>query len=307
MPELSSYTVPVFIFYIIHAVLVFMVVRMRGEKKKPRRGVYQWIGLISICVPIIGTLLGYAAFLASKWFVKETVHSYEKYIDFQFANYEEVTVEAKEDIELMPFVSGLELQNSSVHKDLIIQLMEAEVKNPGKYLERALGSFDAETVHYAATTLNHLKEHYEKLVEEQTGQLSAIEPQSYLLLCDTYKQYLESNIVNGFMEEQLYKQYEKVAEEAAVYFPHCLPFLDHLVSIYKRFQKDGQALNMAKTMMHRFPSRYEGYVRVMELYFEKGNISHLPRIYEAFVTHADQQQIPPPLEPVLQQVRSMLT
>ncbi|WP_028402665.1 tetratricopeptide repeat protein [Ectobacillus panaciterrae] len=300
---LSIYTIPVLVFYIIHAIIVLLVIKVFERKKQ--NGVYKWIGLISVFVPILGTIFGYLAWLLSKFVANDIVHSYDTYTDFQFFNYDEAAIEARKDMELMPFLLGLHSEKTAVRKDLIVRLMDTSIENRGKYLDMALHNMDTETVHYAATIINYLKESYEKRIEQQEGELSAINPSSYLRLCDTYQQYLNSKVVNSFMEEKMYEQFQRVAEEAILYFPGYMEFWNYAAVVYKRLNKQEKALHTAKLIIERFPDRYEGYMRVLELYFEQGDFASIPKVYQAFIRNVSQEEIPSSLEPLLQQVRSI--
>ncbi|MDG4658291.1 hypothetical protein P6P90_16725 [Ectobacillus antri] len=303
--ELNTYTVAVALFYMVHTAIVVFVMKFARNREVTELGVWQWIALISIIIPVIGTVLGYIAWLAARMVQTSTIHSYEQYIQFDFLNYDEVAIEAEKDLALTSFSIGLQGSDAKLRKNLIVRLMEAEFENRGVQLAKALSSTDMETVHYAATTINHIKERYEKSIEQQEKLLTPQDVNSYLALCYSYHRYLRSKVADELIEKRLYKEFKKLLQEAVELFPQYIVFSDYLVFVYKELEEKELALQIAQEMMKRFPKASEGYIRAMELYFQRGDIRCMKDVYRKLHHHVEEAHIPDHIKPVLDVVRGV--
>ncbi|UOY92217.1 hypothetical protein MUG87_17555 [Ectobacillus sp. JY-23] len=303
--ELKVYTVPIVLFYIIHAAVVLVLMKLVKKKNQEDLGVWKWVAAMSIILPIISPLLGYIVWRAAKRIQHDTLHSYDTYIDFSFLNYDEVAIEARKGLELTSFSVGLQGGNANLRKHLIVRLMEMEFENRGAYLAKALHSVDTETVHYAATTMNHVKESYERMIDEQEKQLSEDDVHSYLTLCNTYNQCIRSKIMDEAMEKRLYAEFQYVLEEALSLFPNHLVFADYLVFVYQAMGERTAALELAEEMVKKFPTNSEGYIRLLALYFEQHDFRSMKYVYQNLQRNVREADIPASVKPVLDVVRSV--
>ncbi|GGL58566.1 tetratricopeptide repeat protein [Sporolactobacillus putidus] len=254
-------------FYIVLSSFLFTLLRKRAPVEK--KGLYAYLLTISLICPPAGLPMAVMLILLQKrknragW-----IDDYSKYVTFDPVNYEDLRTEAREDRELVPFSSGLNLDNPDLQKKLIVQLGSHGIANEGVLLRKAMNLNDTETVHYAATTINVLNDRYRKQVDETKRRFT----DHYRLddaekLADLYFHYLLSGILLSGQEKDLIDECIHFLIHAVHLFPNAPAFQYRLGSLYLRTGDLDRAERRFLKLTESDPSKYYGYTGLLEIYY----------------------------------------
>ncbi|MFD1735142.1 tetratricopeptide repeat protein [Bacillus salitolerans] len=298
----------ILITYLVYAIVLTIWLKQINKRMiEDKKGIYFLIVFLGYFIPVAGIVLGFLALFASHFNKKDLTDNYQDYIDFDVANYEEVRMEAVKDLNLISFSSSLDAENSNVRKELIVRLLESDIMNQGQFLQKALMNKDSETVHYAATTINFLKERFEKEISQIKTEFSNVDMRSFKRLSNVYQRYLESNILNEFMSETIRKEFKELTERAIAQFSTEFSFHLQYVNILQKEQKLHEAIQYSEKMIEQFPHKFEGYLKLMELSFTVGEYQRLKKTLEKMDQMIDEEEVPTNMKPLLSLVRRMVT
>lgn len=290
------------LFYIIYAILVFLLFRFTtGFITEDKKGIIEFCLILSLLFPLIGLIVSAIMLLLNiKRSKTDWLQQYSNYVSFQVDNYEDILESAKQDMDLISFSSGLELDKPELHKQLIIQLSSSSIPNEGGLLKEAIHHKDPETVHYAATTINLLNERYEKQIEYLNKQfLQSPENDIAKELVSNYLRYIDSGLLSNQQKEKIIDEFMNFIKQSVEIFPNESLYsfqLGNLLLHKKQYAKsEEQFLNL----IHSYPESYYGYVGLLEIYYEQklwdklyelinnladtNRIHILPRKYQLFV------------------------
>lgn len=289
--------------YVIYAILIFLLFRFtKGLIAENKKGIIEFCLIISLFFPFIGLIVSVIMLLLNiKKSKTEWLQQYSDYVSFHVDNYEDILESAKQDMDLISFSSGLELDKPELHKQLIVQLSSSSVSNEGRLLKDAIHHKDPETVHYAATTINLLNERYEKQIEYLNKQfLQSPQVDIAEQLVSNYLRYIDSGLLSNQQTEKTIDEFMNFITQGVELFPKepLYPFqLGNLFLQKKQYVKsEEQFINL----IHSYSESYYGYVGLLETYYEQKlwdklydlinnlvdtkRIHVLPRKYQLFVS-----------------------
>ncbi|MFL0492487.1 MULTISPECIES: tetratricopeptide repeat protein [unclassified Bacillus (in: firmicutes)] len=288
--------------YIIYAILIFLLFRFtRGLITENKKGIVEFCLIISLLFPLLGLIVSVIMLLLNiKRSKTEWLQQYSDYVSFQVDNYEDILESAKQDMDLISFSSGLEIDKPELHKQLIVQLSSSTISNEGGLLKEAIHHKDPETVHYAATTINLLNERYEKQIGYLNKQFLQ-HPQNDIAkeLVSNYLRYIESGLLSNQQKEKTINEFMSFIIQSIELFPNEFLYsfqLGNLLLYKKQYvESEGQFSHL----IHLNPESYYGYVGLLELYYEQQlwdklyklidnltstkKVHILPRKYQLFV------------------------
>ncbi|WP_439021041.1 tetratricopeptide repeat protein [Bacillus thuringiensis] len=290
------------LFYIIYAILIFLLFRFtKGLMSENKKGIIEFCLIISLLFPLLGLIVSVIMLLLN---IKRSktgwLQQYSDYVSFQVDNYEDILESAKQDMDLISFSSGLEIDKPELHKQLIVQLSSSTISNEGGLLKEAIHHKDPETVHYAATTINLLNERYEKQIGYLNKQFLQ-HPQNDIAkeLVSNYLRYIESGLLSNQQKEKTINEFMSFITQSIELFPNELLYsfqLGNLLLYKKQYvESEGQFSHL----IHLNSESYYGYVGLLELYYEQQlwdklyklidnltstkKVHILPRKYQLFV------------------------
>ncbi|MYL21451.1 hypothetical protein GLW04_16225 [Halobacillus litoralis] len=291
-------------FYVIHGLIVLIVtLLLRKRMDDDNKGTITWLAITSVFLPVIGELLGLAAWFAAKLAgTNHMIDEYDDYVNFTPLNLEYLRYEASSSMDLSPISDAL-LRNDGVNqKELIVSLINSDIANKGRHLNLGLTNNNSETVHYAATTMNVLSTRFEKELEHARNELDPEAPMSFERLCNVYERYLASGILDENGQERLEKQYEQLLEEA-------VPKLDKepwmyrsLGDIYVRRYKTDEAERAYHEMTDQFPSHPGGYLKLIELYYARRDWKNIKPVLTDLFQYVKEEDIPENQRFIIQQM-----
>ncbi|MGF9767802.1 hypothetical protein [Bacillus albus] len=288
--------------YIIYAILIFLLFRFtKGLISENKKGIIEFCLIVSLLFPLLGLIVSVIMLLLNiKRSKTEWLQQYSDYVSFQVNNYEEILESAKQDMDLISFSSGLEIDKPELHKQLIVQLSSSTISNEGGLLKEAIHHKDPETVHYAATTINLLNERYEKQIGYLNKQFLQ-HPQNDIAeeLVSNYLRYIESGLLSNQQKENTINEFMSFIIQSIEFFPNELLYSFQLGNLLLYKKQYVESEEQFSHLIHLNPESYYGYVGLLELYYEQQlwdklyklidnltstkKIHILPRKYQLFV------------------------
>ncbi|HDR7792761.1 TPA: hypothetical protein QCY19_001305 [Bacillus luti] len=291
-----------FFCYIIYAILVFLLFRFTKTLiTEDKKGIIEFCLILSLLFPLIGLVVSAIMLLLNiKRSKTEWLQQYSDYVSFHVDNYEDILESAKQDMDLISFSSGLELDRPELHKQLIVQLSYSSISNEGSLLKEAIHHKDPETVHYAATTINLLNERYEKQIEYLNKQFLQ-DPQNGIAkeLVSNYLRYIDSGLLSNQQKEKIIDEFMGFTSQSVEFFPQEPFYSFQLGNIFLHKKQYANSEEQFLNLIHFYPESYYGYVGLLETYYEQKSwdklyelinnltdakrIYILPRKYQLFV------------------------
>ena len=200
----------------------------------------------------------------------EWLQQYSEYVSFQVDHYEDILASAKQDMNIISFSSGLELDKPELHKQLIVQLSSSPISNEGGLLKEAIHHKDPETVHYAATTINLLNERYEKQIEYLNKQFLQ-NPQNEIAkeLVSNYLRYIDSGLLSNQQKEKIIAEFMNFITQSVELFPTEPLYPFHLGNLFLHTKQYAKSEEQFLNLIHFYPESYYGYVGLLEIYYEQ--------------------------------------
>jgi tetratricopeptide (TPR) repeat protein len=268
------------------------------------RGSLVWMIGVSLFIPVVAEVLFLILGLTS--LKKRKVAGYytnEEVIPFDIMNYKELNEKVSADYRMMPIMDELREEDNEVKKDLIIRLIGMDVTQKGKYLQVALEHDDAEVVHYAATTLNVLKDKYIQRINNYTLQLSEDNVDAYLQLADTYIEYLNSRLLNKDMRHLVLKEAAGILEKAVRLFPSKPILHEHLGNTYLELGQIARAEVVFQEACFQFPNFCGNYVGLIQAAYKKLDWKAIRQHLQLLDQYIPEEQIPDKWSPVIRQFK----
>ncbi|WNQ10946.1 hypothetical protein MJA45_25575 [Paenibacillus aurantius] len=303
----------ILIFYLLHGLLVFGVGRRLLKSARPEeRGVLVWMGGVSLFLPVLAELL----FAGGRLLTPKTARVVpsvaeepaileEAAEDGLLHEIKEIRAMASEDYRLMPLIDELEGEDNEHKKELIIGLLDKRVSRKGKYLHAALEHDDPEVVHYAATTLNVLKDQYADRIQEASGLTESGGREAFKELDRLYRDYLASGLLNKDMQSLVRKDYVTFLKKAREHYPETALYYEQLGSQYLELGQLGEARAVFLEACSRFPSFQGGYVGMLRTAYEGLDWKTVRHYLGLIDKHIPAEQIPEPWSPVIRQLKGV--
>ncbi|MBK5491817.1 hypothetical protein [Bacillus sp. TH13] len=279
------------LFYVIYAILVFLLFRFtKGFITEDKKGVIEFCLVLSLFLPLIGLIVSAIMLLLNMRKSKtEWLQQYSDYISFQVDNYEDILESAKQDMDLISFSSGLELDKPELHKQLIVQLSSSSISNEGGLLKEAIHHKDPETVHYAATTINLLNERYEKQIEYLHKQfLQSPENDVAKELVSNYLRYIDSGLLSNQQKEKTVDKFMYFITLGVEMFPNESLYSFQLGNLFLHKKQYAKSEERFLNLIHFHPESFYGYVGLLEIYYEQ---KLWDKLYELINNLADTERI----------------
>lgn len=258
--------------YIIYAILIFLLFRFtKGLITENKKGIIEFCLIVSLLFPLLGLIVSVIMLLLNiKRSKTEWLQQYSDYVSFQVDNYEDILESAKQDMDLISFSSGLEIDKPELHKQLIVQLSSSTISNEGGLLKEAIHHKDPETVHYAATTINLLNERYEKQIGYLNKQFLQ-HPQNEIAeeLVSNYLRYIESGLLSNQQKENIINEFMSFIIKSIEFFPNELLYSFQLGNLLLYKKQYVESEEQFSHLIHLNPESYYGYVGLLELYYEQ--------------------------------------
>jgi len=217
---------------------------------------------------------------------------YDEYIKFEPLNLEQLRFQAEENMDLLPIGEAIQSDESKDHKDLILRLINSNITNKGKYLNLGLTNNDSETVHYSATTLNVLNNRMEKELEQAKLAFDPAHAATIHHLVQVYERFIDSGLLEQNAQKRLEKEYVEVLEREVNTSGEALRLYFNLGKIYKRTSQKERAIQAFNALIEHFPNEPEGYLQLMEIYYDRRNWSALKSLTGNLYEHVPEEKIP---------------
>ncbi|OES44564.1 tetratricopeptide repeat protein [Domibacillus iocasae] len=260
------------ILYMMYLIIMIVVYRSLSRRvTEDYAGMLLYYFILSAAFPIVGLLASLLLEGLNKkrktidWF-----EEYENYMQQKVVNYADIRRQAAADENLIPFLSGLGLDKNKLQKQLIMELSELDITGQGFFLERAIRHHNTETAHYAAVSMNSLKDRFQKNIEMLRSQCRN-ESKPYLELITVYRSFLQSGFLNGSQKEELRKECKGFIDEAIALFPKETILLYYRGEQALHEQNYEDAAGYFQLLVKLNPASSSGYEGLIETFYEQGN------------------------------------
>ncbi|GEK60050.1 hypothetical protein CHL76_10940 [Marinococcus halophilus] len=308
--NLTQPTILVILFYIVHAVVLFAAAKAANKRlQSEQHGAVIWIVLISCFLPLLGEVLGLLAWWASKRVdSNKIVSDYTDYVKFQPINLEHLRHEAKDNKNLTPLMEAFTNDNQPDRKSLMLKLINSNISDKGKYLNLGLNNDDSETVHYAATTMNLLVDRYEKSLDTARAEHEHFYSEETLSrLIGIYRGYLDSRLLDDHSQEHLRYVFLQFLEQSAKDFPGHMEVFNQLGYIYLQHGSATQAVNTYMYMLQAFPHKADGYLNLIEYYYNQKDWSGIEQVLTRMHENVDVDKIPENRQYIVRQMGGVVS
>ncbi|MGA9231785.1 MAG: hypothetical protein WBV68_07015 [Exiguobacterium oxidotolerans] len=283
----------VLLFFLIHAVIVFLVAKLITVRMDPaQRGLVKWIALICYFVPLLGELFGLVSWLIARRYASDkTLLDYDDYIEFDVVNLEGLQQQAADNIDLVPMGEAMAM-DAKERKQSIVRLTTTSIADSGKYLQFGLDHADSETVHYAATVRNTLYDRYEATIKSREEQLNPGHVTTYYQLIDAFEAFIDSGLLDESMQKRIFDRFGSYLQDMRIHYPTdatCLKACGKL-ALAKGDVADG--LGYYERLIMHYPEQADGYLLAIEYHFTRGDWTKLAPLVTQLKTHVAPDDIP---------------
>ena len=204
------------------------------------------------------------------------------------------TLEEKtnEDKTIIPIETILASNNQSLKKKMIMSLLEQEIKQPGKYLHRALLDPDPEVVHYAATVQNSLQERYEKKLHELHQHANKSDKHFMIRLVEVYSEMINSGIISKQLKKEKLYEYKLELQTAIASFPDEPLFKYQLGLVHKELGDIKKAFEFFNTTIDEFTAYPMSYLSCIELLYRQERWFEISEYIRKFKKNVQKKDIP---------------
>jgi hypothetical protein len=269
--------------------------KIKDSKKEAE---YFWILILGVILPAIGFLGGWLIVLLAR--LKGEDKRYIQHERFEADNFSEIELRSLKIRESLPINMGLQTFDDYRGKELVVQMMETNIPNQGRYLKAAVTKPSPETAHYAATALNMLTKRYDSAIKKVHLQVSETQQiDSYRSLLKLYKDYIDSDLLSDTLLREKKRAYQACLEEAIRIFPEDVLFHEQLMLYLWKEQNNEYAVEIAEKIIQRYSVNENSFFILIQEYLQKGNNARLKEIIEQIENKYGNDSIPYKLKQLL--------
>ena len=247
-----------------------------------RRNESNTVVLISLSIPYVGFIILLSILICKKIVstdygneLLKRESKYEKSISL-LVRYAEL--EHKKD--LIPAEEALILNNNSIKRDLIKDVLKKDTYKYRNVLLNALMDEDTETSHYAATAITQMKGKLTILMQkfEADYEKNPKCQENADMFLKVIKDYIESNFIDSKGCNKLKNIYIKVLEQYKQNFKFTSYQFEELIKIYINLKEYKSALECTNEFKEQFKDDIRPYTLLLEIYYclkDKKNFNNI--------------------------------
>ncbi|WP_221372618.1 hypothetical protein [Clostridium perfringens] len=247
-----------------------------------RRNESNTVFLISLSIPYVGFIILLSILICKKIVstdygneLLKRESKYEKSISL-LVRYAEL--EHKKD--LIPAEEALILNNNSIKRDLIKDVLKKDTYKYRNVLLNALMDEDTETSHYAATAITQMKGKLTILMQkfEADYEKNPKCQENADMFLKAIKDYIESNFIDSKECNKLKNIYKKVLEQYKQSFKFTSYQFEELIKIYINLKEYKSALECTNEFKEQFKDDIRPYTLLLEIYYclkDKKNFNNI--------------------------------
>ncbi len=238
--------------------------------------------IVFLILPGIGALI-YGSSYISLYLIGAKKAQYE--IKHAYADEEELTYEKSVSIDFdqvskLMDMSGVFTYSSALHKkEVIVDLLAADIIKNCRTLKRGLEDEDPEVVHYTASALNYLENRFEKAIRDARDEVAKnLTKENIERLTMLYENYIDS----GLLEDDIIPIYlKKVIEVLELYVDTFGPdssVIKHLAKAYMKQGRGADALEILQRIAREHPEDVEIQLTLMQYFYEAGDLVQVANV-----------------------------
>ncbi|MET3682897.1 hypothetical protein ABID56_000987 [Alkalibacillus flavidus] len=283
------------------ALLLLILVNKRVDKEE--KGVFTWILMISLFIPLIAEVFGLMAwYIAQKIGVNNMMDDYDEYITYKPLMLDRLKHEARISYDILPLSESLTDGEAIDQQETVMRLISSNITEKGRYLNLGLTNTNSEMVHYAAATINLLVDKHEKELALAKERYVAHDAETLDDLLSAYERFINSGLLEESSQRKLEQEYQELLKTEVIGGNEDPRILQKLGQMYLSWNDEVKGVEIMEKLIARFPEDPQGYLTLIRYYYEKKEWKRLREVLLSMRRKVPIEKIPKEQRYVLQQM-----
>lgn len=241
--------------------------------------------LLIIAIPFLGII--YILFIyLFKFFIKsengkyliEKENEYDRNISLLIRE-----AELKNKKDLIPIEDALNLNDHTIKRNLVIEMLKEDLYKYLEFLLKALRDEDSETSHYAATAITQLKSKLTVAIQDM--EVNYYKNSKNKEISKEYikalKECIESNLIDEKERKRLIYNYKLALENYLRDIEEDEIYLNELIKIYIDIKNYDKAIVYSYNYMKKFVQSYKPYMFLLEVYYTLNDKKNFEKVIKS--------------------------
>ncbi len=241
--------------------------------------------LLIIAIPFLGII--YILFIyLFKFFIKsengqyliDKENEYDRNISLLIRE-----AELKNKKDLIPIEDALNLNDHTIKRNLVIEMLKEDSYKYLEFLLKALKDEDSETSHYAATAITQLKSKLTVAIQDM--EVNYYKNSKNKEISKEYikalKECIESNLIDEKERKRLIYTYKLALENYLRDIEEDEIYLNELIKIYIDIKNYDKAIVYSYNYMKKFVRSYKPYMFLLEVYYTLNDKKNFEKVIKS--------------------------
>ncbi len=195
----------------------------------------------------------------------------------------EKMLEFEKEFNYVPLDEALILNNSSVKKELILDIAKADAMGHLEFLKLAMTDRDMETSHYAASIVMEVNRGFQEAIQNAVTKYSA-EPENIdnlIRYVEVIGKYYHSGLLDENNERRYATQYSKLLDELLGRGYYTEKFFQEKINLDIEINELARIFDWIAFYKEKYPESDSPYLLMMKYYYFTKNIEGIKKVLEA--------------------------
>ncbi|CEI72688.1 Hypothetical protein FRIFI_1149 [Romboutsia hominis] len=241
--------------------------------------------LLIIAIPFLGII--YILFIyLFKFFIKsdngqyliDKENEYDRNISLLIRE-----AELKNKKDLIPIEDALNLNDHSIKRNLVIEMLKEDSYKYLEFLLKALKDEDSETSHYAATAITQLKSKLTVAIQDMEVEYykNSKNKEVSKEYIKALKECIDSNLIDKKERTRLTYSYKLALENYIRDIEDDENYLNELIKIYIDIKNYDKAIIYSYKYMKKFVQSYKPYMFLLEVYYTLNDKKNFEKVIKS--------------------------
>ncbi|WP_195938407.1 hypothetical protein [Romboutsia sp. 1001713B170131_170501_G6] len=191
--------------------------------------------------------------------------------------------ELKNKKDLIPIEDALNLNDHTIKRNLVIEMLKEDSYKYLEFLLKALKDEDSETSHYAATAITQLKSKLTVAIQDM--EVNYYKNSKNKEISKEYikalKECIESNLIDEKERKRLIYTYKLALENYLRDIEEDEIYLNELIKIYIDIKNYDKAIVYSYNYMKKFVRSYKPYMFLLEVYYTLNDKKNFEKVIKS--------------------------
>lgn len=191
--------------------------------------------------------------------------------------------ELKNKKDLIPIEDALNLNDHTIKRNLVIEMLKEDSYKYLEFLLKALRDEDSETSHYAATAITQLKSKLTVAIQDM--EVNYYKNSKNKEISKEYikalKECIESNLIDEKERKRLIYNYKLALENYLRDIEEDEIYLNELIKIYIDIKNYDKAIVYSYNYMKKFVRSYKPYMFLLEVYYTLNDKKNFEKVIKS--------------------------